>query len=84
MTNQTDPFEQLSQLEVPPVPAAQTLRAGVHRKLNPRLLAVHVIEFAFGATWWSIAHMAAALAAAIRYTVTGRWPPRADDREKRP
>lgn len=83
MTDQTDPFEQLSQLEVPPMPAAQTLRAGVRRKLNPRLLALHVIEFALGATSWALVHMAAALAAAIRYTVTGRWPPRAEDRKKR-
>ena len=83
MTDQTDPFEQLSQLEVQPMPAAQTLRAGVRRKLNPRLLALHVIEFALGATSWALVHMAAALAAAIRYTVTGRWPPRAEDRKKR-
>lgn len=75
MSGQPDPFEQLSQVRVPPMPAAQTLRAGVRRKLNPRLLTLHVVEFAFGATSWALLHMAAALAAAIRYTVTGRWPP---------
>jgi hypothetical protein len=85
MTDHIDPFEHLSehlsQLEVPPVPAAQTLRAGVRRKLNPRLLALHVVEFAFGATSWALVHMAAALAAALRYTVTGRWPPSGRHRE---
>jgi len=84
MTNQTDPFEQLSQLEVPPMPTAQTLRAGVRRKLNPRLLMLHVIEFAFGATAWALVHMAGVLAAAVRFTITGHWPPRGESREKRP
>ena len=71
-----DPFEQLAEIEVPPVPAARTFTAGVRRKLHPRLLALHLIEFAFGATGWALVHMAAALAAAVRYTVTGSWPER--------
>jgi hypothetical protein len=48
-----DPFEQLAEIEVPPVPAARTFTAGVRRKLHPRLLALHLIEFAFGATGFS-------------------------------
>lgn len=83
-----DPFEQLAGEKVPPVPAAPTFTAGVRRKLHPRLLALHVIEFAFGATSWAVMHMAAALAAAARYTLTGTWPPRDtepdDGRVKRP
>ena len=71
-----DPFEQLASEKVPPVPAARTFTDGVRRKLHPRLLALHVIEFAFGATCWAVMHMAAALAAAVRYTLTGTWPPR--------
>jgi len=71
-----DPFEQLAEIEVPPVPKAQTFTAGVRRKLHPRLLALHVLEFAFGATCWALMHMTAALAAAVRYTVTGSWPNR--------
>jgi hypothetical protein len=46
----------------------------VRRKLNPRLLAVHVIEFALGATGWAVVHMVAALLGALHYTVTGTWP----------
>lgn len=84
MTNQADPFERLSQIEVPPVPAVQVVRAGVRRKLNPRLLALHVVEFAFGATSWALFHMASALAATVRFTITGRWPPRVEQREKHP
>ena len=71
-----DPFEQLAGEKVPPVPAARTFTDGVRRKLHPRLLALHVVEFAFGATCWAVLHMAAALAAAARYTLTGSWPPR--------
>lgn len=83
MTNHTDPLEKLSQFEVPPVPAVQVLRAGVRRKLNPRLLALHVVEFAFGATSWALFHMAAALGAAVQFTITGRWPARTDGPDKR-
>lgn len=71
-----DPFEQLASEKVPPVPAARTFTDGVRRKLHPRLLVLHVIEFAFGATCWAVLHMAAALAAAVRYTLTGTWPTR--------
>jgi hypothetical protein len=77
-----DPFEQLAGEKVPPVPAARTFTAGVRRKLHPRLLALHVIEFAFGATCWAAVHMAAALAAAARYTLTGTWPPRDQSSDK--
>lgn len=77
--DQMDPFEQLAEMKVPPVPAAKTFTAGVRRKLHPRLLALHVLEFAFGATAWAVVNMAAALSAALRYTITGRWP----DRDRR-
>jgi len=71
-----DPFEKLAEIDVPPVPAARTFTAGVRRKLHPRLLALHVLEFAFGATAWALVHMTAALAAAVRFTLTGTWPDR--------
>jgi len=71
-----DPLEKLAEIEVPPVPAAKTFTAGVRRKLHPRLLAAHILEFAFGATIWAVVHMAAALSAAARLTLTGRWPDR--------
>lgn len=69
-----DVLDQLANVAVPPVPARRSFTAGVRRKLNPRLLALHVVEFAFGATVWAVVHMAAALLAAVRYTVTGSWP----------
>jgi hypothetical protein len=77
--DQMDLLEQLAGMKVPPVPAAKTFTAGVRRKLHPRLLALHVLEFAFGATAWAVVNMTAALTAALRYTFTGRWP----DRDRR-
>lgn len=69
-----DLLDQLADVAVPPVPAQRTFAAGVRRKLNPRLLIVHVVEFAIGATGWAVVHFAAALLAAVHYTVTGSWP----------
>lgn len=74
--NPLDQLENLAKVEVPPVPAAPTFTAGVRRKLHPRLLALHILQFAFGATAWALFHMAAALGAAFRYTLTGSWPDR--------
>jgi hypothetical protein len=84
MSPEQDPLEQLANVTVPPVPDTATLRTGVRRKLNPRLLALHVVEFAIGATAWAVVHLAAALAAALRYTVTGRWPDRPKTDDSRP
>lgn len=69
-----DVLDRLAEVAVPPVPAQRSFTAGVRRKLNPRLLAAQVLEFAVGATAWAIVHMTEALFAAIRYTVTGAWP----------
>lgn len=69
-----DLLERLADVSVPPVPAAGPLAAGMRRKLHPRLLALHVAEFAVGATAWAARHMLIALFAAVFYTVSGRWP----------
>jgi len=69
-----DLLERLVDVEVPPVPAAGDFSAGVRRKLHPRLLALHVVEFAVGATAWAVRHMLVALFAAMVYTMAGRWP----------
>ena len=76
-----DLLERLVDVEVPPVPAADAFSAGVRRKLHPRLLALHVVEFAFGATAWAVRHMLVALFAAMVYTVAGRWPRSRADRD---
>jgi len=69
-----DVLDRLADVAVPPAPAQRVFTAGVRRKLNPRLLVVHVVEFAIGATGWAAIHMAAALLAALQFTATGSWP----------
>jgi len=60
-----DVLDQLANVAVAPVPGQRSFAAGVRRKLNPRLLALHVVEFAVGETSWAVVHMAAALLAAV-------------------
>ena len=69
-----DLLERLGDADVPEVPAAGEFTAGVRRKLHPRLLTLHVAEFAFGATAWGVRHMLVALFAAVVFSVTGSWP----------
>jgi hypothetical protein len=69
-----DLLEHLADVDVPPTPAARVIDDGVRRKLHPRLLAVHVAEFALGATVWAARHMLVALFAAIVFSMTGAWP----------
>ena len=69
-----DLLERLADVEVPPVPEVREFTAGVRQKLHPRLLALHVAEFACGATAWAVRHMLVALFAAVLYTVSGSWP----------
>jgi len=69
-----DLLEKLADVSVPPVPAAKTFIAGVRRKLHPRLLAVHIVEFAFGAMSCAVLHLFEALFGAMEYTLRGSWP----------
>jgi hypothetical protein len=69
-----DLLEQLATVSVPPVPTAPDFTAGVRRKLHPRLLAVHLAEFACGAMAWAVWHFGEVVCAAIRYSLTGTWP----------
>ena len=69
-----DLLEKLADVSVTPVPAAKTFIAGVRRKLHPRLLAVHIVEFAFGAMSCAVLHLFAALFGAMEYTLRGSWP----------
>jgi len=59
-------------VDVPPVP--ERFEVGVRRKLHPRLLASHVVEFAVFAMATGLWHMAMAVVAAVRYTLAGSWP----------
>jgi hypothetical protein len=69
-----DLLEHLAEVVGPPPPAARVMTDGVRRKLHPRLLALHVAEFAIGATVWAARHMLVALFAAMVFSMTGAWP----------
>ncbi len=73
-----DLLEQLAEARVPPVPQAKRFNDGVRRKLHPRLLALHIVEFAFGATGWAAMHLCVALCASLHFTVTGKWLEKSD------
>ncbi|MEO1990759.1 MAG: hypothetical protein ABGW78_02420 [Pirellulales bacterium] len=78
-----DPLEKLADVKVPPVPKGKTLRDGVRRKLHPRLLMLHIIEFAVGATSWALMHMMVALCATVRFTITGQWTKKQEKTRKK-
>lgn len=78
-----DLLDQLGDVAVPPMPAPATFTAGVRRKLHPRLLALHVAEFALGAMAWAAGWFFVAVFAAIRFTITGAWPRGRDGEEAR-
>ena len=69
-----DLLESLAEVDVPPVPAAPEFSAGVRAKLNPRLLAAHVVGFALQALPWAAVQFVAVVLAAVRFSVTGAWP----------
>ncbi len=74
-----DLLETLAAVEVPPVPAAPEFVAGVRRKLHPRLLAGHMAAFALVALPWAAMQFVVVVLAAVRFSVTGLWPPGRDD-----
>jgi hypothetical protein len=66
--------EQLAETDVPPEPGGPGFVGGVHRRLNPRILGLQVLEMATVIPLWAAWHLLPALAATLRLTLTGRWP----------
>jgi hypothetical protein len=70
-------FERLAELPVPPPPTG--FNAALHQKLNNRLVAGQLLDFAtrgLGFAMWNIAQAAGGL---VRLTLTGKLEPRSDD-----
>jgi hypothetical protein len=67
-----DPFEMLAHLEVrqPPPEFDRQL----HERLNRALLIQHTVDFLLHALPWAVGHFARAMAAAVLYTLSGRFP----------
>lgn len=74
----TDLWDDLSQLEVPPVPANFSSR--LHERLNRTLLWLHASDFVLRAAPRALGQFLAAWLGLAAYTLTGRFPaPRSTD-----
>jgi len=73
----TDLFERLAELPVPPPPESFT--TALHQRLNRRLLASHLADFAFSGFGFAIWHLAEAFGGLMRLTLTGQLKPRQGD-----
>jgi hypothetical protein len=66
-----DLFEQLADVEVPPLP--ENFEHGLHDRVNNILLLSHVVEFACKACGYACGHFAAALWELMIFTLSGRF-----------
>ena len=77
-------LDQLARTDVPPLPADFDRR--LHRRLNGRLLLVHLADLGLRGLPWAMGHFLRAVAALVAYSAQGRYPnrhpddPRAEDR----
>ncbi len=76
----TDLFERLADAPVPPPPAEQVFDRAVHERINQRLFAWQIIDFALKGFGFGIVHFAKALAGLVRLTFTGKF----EDPKNRP
>jgi len=69
-------LEQLGDAEIPPLP--KDFDHQVHRRLNDRLLVVHLVELLISAFPMALAHFSCAVSALLRYSLSGNFPPPED------
>lgn len=67
----TDFLEQLAQGEVPPIP--QTFDRQVHQRLNVRLIALHLLDFAVRGLPYAMVHFTMAVLSLVVFTITGNF-----------
>lgn len=75
----SDLFDRLAELPVPPAPAARQFNAGVHQRLNKRLLFGQLADLAVRGFGFAIWHMAGAALGFLKLTLTGKFEPGPDD-----
>jgi len=75
-----DLFEQLSHDEIPDSP--HELSRQVHKRLNPRLLGLHLAEFAVLAISFTFFHFLKAFFGALAFSLTGRFHKEGEDHAK--
>lgn len=74
-------LDKLADQDVPDKPSELTSQ--VHERLNPWLFSTHLMDFAFRAMPFAFLFFLQALAGAMQYSLTGRFPNRGDDHAKR-
>jgi hypothetical protein len=72
-----DVLEQLAELEVPSKPV--DLQRDVHKRLNVRLLSLHLVDVALRALPYAFVCFSEALAGLVSFSATGRYPKQGDD-----
>lgn len=65
-----DQLERLAEVQVPPPPVEFDRQ--VHQRVNQRLLALHLVDFAVRALPWAMAEFARALCSALVRALTGK------------
>jgi len=75
----TDLFERLSELPVPPPPAAPRFNAALHQRLNKRLVAGQLADLAVRGFGFAIWNMAQAACGLLKLTLTGKFEPGPND-----
>lgn len=70
----SDLFDQLAESDVPPAPPQ--LERGVHQRLNKALLFQHLWDLVLCGVPYLIGQVAPAWVAAVKYTISGRYPKR--------
>ena len=66
----SNPIDELGKLEVPPVP--DTFEAQLHRRVNHRLLLLHIAEFLLRSVPYATLHFFKAVAGTIVFSVKGK------------
>ena len=69
---QSDPFESLADVDVPPPPAA--MQQDLHQHVNQHLTTVHGMDFVLNCLPQVLAEYSKALAAGIAFSLTGKFP----------
>jgi hypothetical protein len=67
----TDLFDQLAEMDVPPPPAR--FDDQLHERVNRSLVVGQMLDLAFGAVPYAVAHFSRALVGVTIFTFTGRW-----------
>lgn len=76
----TDLWQQLASDEVPPPPVEFDHQ--LHERVNKSLVSLQVVDLAVRAMPWAMMHFARAVLGALVFTISGRYPDRAEEKQQ--